>query len=73
LKQTRRSPEQVIAAKLREAGVLLGGGASIGQVCQKPGVAEATYLRQTWNRTPLYSRGLLATPACTRGCLAHNG
>lgn len=37
MKRTRHSPEQIIA-KLREADALLGGGASIGQVCQKLGV-----------------------------------
>lgn len=41
MKRTRHSPEQIIA-KLREADALLGGGASIGQVCQKLGVAEAS-------------------------------
>jgi len=44
MKRTRHSPEQIIA-KLREADALLGGGASIGQVCQKLGVAEATFHR----------------------------
>ena len=41
MKRTRHSPEQIIA-KLREADALLGGGATIGQVCQKLGVAEQT-------------------------------
>jgi len=44
MKRTRHSPEQIIA-KLREADALLGGGASIGQVCQKLGVAEQTFHR----------------------------
>ena len=34
MKRRRHTPEQIIA-KLREADALLGGGASIGQVCQK--------------------------------------
>ena len=44
MKRTRHSPEQIIA-KLREADALLGGGATIGQVCQKLEVAEATLHR----------------------------
>jgi transposase-like protein len=44
MKRTRHSPEQIIA-KLREADAMLGGGASIGQVCQKLGVAEQTFHR----------------------------
>ena len=44
MKRTRHSPEQIIA-KLREADALLGGGATIGQVCQKLGVAEQTFHR----------------------------
>jgi len=44
MKRKRHSPEQVIA-KLREADALLGSGASIGQVCQKLEVAEATFHR----------------------------
>jgi putative transposase len=44
MKKTRHSPEQIIA-KLREADVLLGGGATIGQVCQKLGIAEQTFHR----------------------------
>lgn len=44
MKRTRHSPEQIIA-KLREADALLGGGATIGQVCQKLGIAEATFHR----------------------------
>ena len=38
------SPEQIIA-KLREADGLLAGGASLGQVCQKLEVCEATLHR----------------------------
>lgn len=44
MKRTRHSPEQIIA-KLREADALLGGGATIGQVCQKLGIAEQTFHR----------------------------
>ena len=44
MKRTRHSPEQIIA-KLREADALLGSGATIGQVCQKLEVAEATFHR----------------------------
>lgn len=44
MKRTRHSPEQIIV-KLREADALLGGGATIGQVCQKLGVTEATFHR----------------------------
>jgi len=44
MKRKRHSPEQVIA-KLREAEALLGGGSSIGQVCQKLEVGEATFHR----------------------------
>jgi hypothetical protein len=33
MKRKRQSPEQIIA-KLSEADALLGGGATIGQVCQ---------------------------------------
>lgn len=44
MKRTRHSPEQIIA-KLREADALLSGGASLGQVCQKLEVSEATLHR----------------------------
>lgn len=44
MKRKRHSPEQIIA-KLRDADGMLGGGASIGQVCQKLEVAEATFHR----------------------------
>jgi transposase-like protein len=40
----RHSAEQVIA-ELREADALLAGGASVGQVCQKLEVSEATLNR----------------------------
>lgn len=40
----RHSPEQIIA-KLREADAALAGGGSIGQVCQKLEVSEATLQR----------------------------
>ena len=44
MKRTRHSPEQIIA-KLRDADALLATGASIGQVCQKLEVSEATFHR----------------------------
>jgi transposase-like protein len=44
MKRTRHSPEQIIA-KLRESDALLAGGASIGQVCQRLEVSEATLHR----------------------------
>ena len=44
MKRKKHTPEQIIA-KLREADALLGGGATLGQVCQKLGVAEATFHR----------------------------
>jgi transposase-like protein len=44
MKRKRHSPEQVIA-KLREADALLGNGSSLGQVCQKLEVSEATFHR----------------------------
>jgi len=44
MKRTRHSPEQIIR-KLREADVDLATGLTIGQVCQKLGVAEATFHR----------------------------
>jgi transposase-like protein len=44
MKRTRHSPEQIIG-KLREADAMLGTGASIGQVCQKLEVSEATFHR----------------------------
>jgi len=40
----RHSPEQIIA-KLREADAMLATGASIGQICQKLEVSEATLHR----------------------------
>ena len=40
----RHTPEQVIK-KLREAEADLASGLTIGQVCQKLGVSEATYHR----------------------------
>ena len=43
-RRKRHSPEQIIA-KLREADVMLTGGASIGQVCQRLEVSEQTYHR----------------------------
>jgi len=44
MKRTRHSPEQIIA-KLGEADAMLGAGASVGQVCQRLGVSEATFHR----------------------------
>ena len=44
MKRKRHTPEQIIT-KLREADALLGGGATLGQVCQKLGIAEATFHR----------------------------
>jgi len=44
MKRKRHGPEQIIA-KLREADALLGGGATIGQVCQQLQVSEATFHR----------------------------
>jgi len=44
MKRTRHSPEQIIR-KLREADVDLAAGLTIGQVCQKLGVTEATFHR----------------------------
>ncbi len=41
---TRHTPEQVIR-KLRQAEADLASGLTIGQVCQKLGVSEATYHR----------------------------
>ena len=40
----RHSPAQVIA-KLREADAMLASGASLGHVCQKLAVSEATFHR----------------------------
>ena len=44
MKRTRHSPEQIVT-KLHEADAMLGTGASIGQVCQRLGVSEATFHR----------------------------
>ena len=38
----RYQPEQIIGY-LREAGVLLSKGSTVGQVCRKIGIAEQTY------------------------------
>jgi transposase-like protein len=40
----KHSPEQVVR-KLREAEAELAAGQSVGQVCQKLGVTEATFHR----------------------------
>ena len=44
MKRRRHSPEQIIA-KLREADALLGGGATIGHVCQHLEISEQTFHR----------------------------
>lgn len=44
MKRKRHGPEQIIA-KLREADVMLGTGASMGQVCQRLEISEATFHR----------------------------
>ena len=42
--RTRHTPEQIIA-KLRQAEVEMGGGATLGQVCQMLGICEQTFHR----------------------------
>jgi len=44
MKRRKHTPDQIIA-KLREADGLLGGGATIAQVCQKLAVSEQTFHR----------------------------
>ena len=44
MKRKRHSSEQIVR-KLREAQVDLGNGLSLGQVCQKLEISEATYHR----------------------------
>ena len=44
MKGKKHTPEQIIA-KLREADADLNGGATIGQVCQKLAITEATFHR----------------------------
>jgi transposase-like protein len=44
LRRKRHTPEQIIL-KLREADAWLNGGETLGQVCQKLGISEATYHR----------------------------
>jgi putative transposase len=44
MKRKRHSPEQIIA-KLREADAMLGTGSTLGQVCQRLEVSEATLHR----------------------------
>jgi len=44
MKGKKNSPEQIIG-KLREAEADLNAGQSIGQVCQKLGISEATFHR----------------------------
>ncbi len=43
-RRKKHTPEQIIT-KLREADAMLSGGASVGQVCQRLGVSEATLHR----------------------------
>ena len=44
MKRTRHSPEQIVV-KLRDADAMLATGASIGQICQKLQITEATFHR----------------------------
>lgn len=44
MKGKRHTPEQIIV-KLREADAMLGGGSTIGQVCQRLAIAEQTFHR----------------------------
>lgn len=44
MKGKRHTPDQIIS-KLREADAMLGTGSTIGQVCQKLAVTEATFHR----------------------------
>ncbi len=44
MKKKRHGPDQIIV-KLREADAMLGGGSSLGQVCQRLEVSEATFHR----------------------------
>jgi len=44
MKRKRHRPEQIVG-KLRDADAMLAVGATIGQVCQKLEVAEATFHR----------------------------
>jgi putative transposase len=44
MKGKKHTPEQIIG-KLREADGELNGGATLAHVCQKLGIAEATYHR----------------------------
>jgi transposase-like protein len=44
MKRKKHGPDQIIA-KLRQADALLGGGATIAQVCQKLEVSEQTFHR----------------------------
>ncbi len=44
MKRKRNSPEQIIA-KLREADAILVTGGTIGQVCQRLEISEATLHR----------------------------
>lgn len=44
MKRRRHGPDQIIG-KLREADVMLGTGASIGQVCQRLEICEQTFHR----------------------------
>ena len=44
MKKKRHGPDQIIV-KLREADAMLGSGSSLGQVCQRLEVSEATFHR----------------------------
>ena len=44
MKRRRHTPEQIVR-KLRESEADLAAGLSIGQICQKLGVSEATFHR----------------------------
>ena len=63
MKRKRHTPEQIIA-KLREADALLGGGATIGQVCQKLGVAEVAV--DCWWNQPVTRCGKPRSPVVAR-------
>jgi len=44
MKRKRHSPEQIVG-KLRDADAMLAAGATIGQICQKLEIGEATFHR----------------------------
>ncbi len=47
MKRKRHSPEEIIR-KLRQADAELAAGQPIAAICQKLGVAEATFHRSPW-------------------------